>query len=289
MTTKLTSTKSFCTSISFVQARIIEQEQLYSTFESAACGFERQFAEASSRTTALQQEKESLAKELSAASTKSADLEARLNDQCGIVEKLKEALSLQKETVTTAKRVGAIREAELSRALCTVENKLAVMQKKSAEELQAAKNQISLLNKSNENLVFASAKVPELEKANATLEEKASKVEGLEKQVAELKMTASQYDALQRANMEICAQLSEADRERRAALKASKLAAERANKLRSHQVVMDAFETERRERVSLARNGRTWGALIACALALIWSAAAGRVNVGDTITTSSRN
>ncbi|KAG7669656.1 hypothetical protein KSW81_007805 [Nannochloris sp. 'desiccata'] len=270
-------------------ARITELEQLYSTFEAAASDFKTQFAEASSRTVALQQEKESLAKELSAASTKSAELEARLNDQCGIVEKLKEALSLQKETVTTSKRVGAIREAELSRALCTIENKMAEMQKKSAGELQAAKNQISLLKQSNENLVFASAKVPELEKANATLEEKASKVAALEKQVAELKMIASQYDALQRANMELCAQMSEADSERRAALKASKLATERADKLRSHQVEMNAFDTEHRERVSLARNGRTWGAIIACALALLWSAAAGRVTVGDAITTSSRN
>jgi hypothetical protein len=223
------------------------------------------------------------------ASTKSTELEARLNDQCGIVEELKEALYLQKETVTTVKRLGAIREAELSRALCTVENKIAVMQKKSAGELQAAKTQISLLKKSNENLVFASAKVPELEKTNASLGEKASKVAALEKQVAELKMIASQYDALQRANMEICAQLSEADIERRAALKASKLATERANKLRSHQVEMRAFDTERRERGSLARNGRTWGALIACALALLWSAAAGSATVGNAITTSSRN
>jgi chromosome segregation ATPase len=272
-----------------LQARITELEGLYAEFESAASDFKSEFAQAKEETIALVQEKESLAMELTAATSKSAELEARLNDQCGIVEELKEALSLQKETVTTAKRLGAIREAELSRALAQVENKLAEQQQKNTGELQAAKTQISMLKKTNETLVFASAKVPELEKVNATLEIKASKVEALEKQVAELKKMASQYDALQRANMELCAQISEADSERRAALKASKLATERANKLRSHQVESEAFEIERRERMSLARNGRTWGAIIACALALLWSAAAGRVTVGDVITTSTRD
>jgi hypothetical protein len=271
-----------------VQARITELNKQSSASDEAASKYQTQLVESSSLATTLQQEKENLIKELSTASTKSAELEARFNDQCGIVEELKKALSLQKETVTTAKRLGAIREAELSRALCAVENKMAEMQKKSAGELQAAKNQISLLRKSNENLVFVSAKVPELEKANASLEEKASKVESLEKEVAALKLIAGQYDALQRANMELCARMSAADSERRAALKASKIATERANKLRSHQVEMEAFDAERKERASLARNGRTWGAIIACALALLWSAAAGRVSGGDAIITSSQ-
>lgn len=272
-----------------MQARITELEHQYSTSDAAASELKDQLNGASVLATALQQEKEGLVEEQAAAYNKSVELESRLNDQCRIIEELKEALSLQKQTVTTAKRLGAIREAELSRALCGVENKMAELQKKNAGELQAAKNQISLLKKSNENLVFASAKVPELEKTNAALEIEASKVESLQKQVVELKLIASQYEAVQRANMELCAQLSEADSERRAAVKASKDATERANKLCSHQVEMEVFDAERRERAALARNGRTWGALIACALALLWSAAAGRVTMGESITTSSRD
>ena len=254
-----TATATKAAAIVTLQARIIDLE-------------EDQLAEASARIAALQQEKSCLDSELKCAINTSCELEASLVAQSHLIEDLQEGVQAQKDAVVTAKRMGAIREAELARSLSTVETQLMDLKMKSSAELLTARSQIIALRTANESLVHDSTKVKELTAANAALQKEAERAQALEKDVEALKKLTFQYTALERANMELCAQIGAADAERRAAVEATKAAALRITKLQSHHLE-NLKEVEARERRGAFQRG-AWGAVIVCALAILWSTAA---------------
>ena len=154
-----------------------------------------------------------------------------------MVRRLNEALDLQKEIVATVKRLGAARESELARTLCKVEERLAMVQQRSAAELQTARVQIAALRRANEALSKESAKEQILALAHFALAREAQRSKNLELEVEELRKVRKQYDVLERANLELCAQIRDAKALSRVARRSPTFASAPAiTELRSHQV-----------------------------------------------------
>lgn len=221
----------------------------------------------------LRDEKSALAAELAAATAQSSELEEQLAERSSLVQRLSEALDLQKEIVTTVKRLGAAREAELARALCRVEERLAIVQQRSAAELQTARVQIAALRRANEALSQESAKEQILALAHFALAREAQRSRNLEEEVAELKKVSRQYDVLERANLELCAQIQQARAQRRVPRRSPTFASgpAAAAEIRSHQVEIPVHERDDKLSLPRPRSGKTLGALSACSLAMLWA------------------
>lgn len=219
-----------------------------------------------------------------------------MGEKCALIQELTEALDLQRQTVATAAQVHALRQADLARALCHVEQRLAELQKKSAEELQVAKIQMRALMKENEELTVENS-------ASCTAAQ-----HGLEmqKELEVLRKKMGQYDAMERANAELCAQLGAMTAERRA----EKECMAKTNAASSVSTSTSAEQGPRSHRTELVespqrpergmhqqqqqehhhhRAGRTWGAVVAAVLAIFWSATAVGASSSTTSTTAPVN
>jgi hypothetical protein len=179
---------------------------------------------------------------------------------------LMEALELQRETAVTTKRLGAIREAELGRALRVAESRIAEILAINASD--AAVRQ----TRSRE----AAADVKEAKDAFATehalaqerdcLKEKVGKLESV---VAKLKRDAARVEVLERANVEMSAQLAFALRSSGVMSHAVKVT-ETAKCIKEEAVKPQPRQNRFAAR---ARRNGMWAAVGACALAVVWSTA----------------
>lgn len=224
-------------------------------------------------TKLVAEERGELAAKVASLARELAQCESSFAERSRLVEELTEALQLQKETVATAKRLGAVRDAELSKALRGAEELAAGLRRQMAAGEEAAKFQVAALLKVQKEqrleLTSATAQIAALESENEALKAAVAKVEALEQDKEQLRAAMMRMEVLERANVELCAQVAQAQAERRAA-------AARETTLRSHRLAGDAAEEAvLRQKVTLG-GGRAWVALVACALALVWSSAAGR-------------
>lgn len=179
---------------------------------------------------------------------------------------LMEALELQRETAVTAKRLGAIREAELGRALRAAESRIdelleihaceaAAREARSAVEVKAAKDALAT----------------EHDRVDALAQERDSlkgQVGELESLVAKLKRDAARVEVLERANVEMSAQLAFALRSPGVVSHAVKGTDNAVNT--KDEVKLQPYQN--RFSGQAGRNGM-WAAVVACGLAIVWSTA----------------